>query len=88
MKSLICPIHSKKKTAPVNCIGSWQPTGPCSATCGQGQQPFTFVVTQQAQNGGAQCVTLDGNTKVDSCKVPLPSCGMLFVCVALFSLFQ
>jgi len=61
---------------PENCTGDWSAWGSCS--CSNQLYNRTFVVTSPARNGGAGCVSGDGDTDFGSCtpvNCPVPCDG-------------
>ena len=49
----------------VDCVvGSWEPAGPCSVTCGNGTRPFRRQIVTQPVGAGAACPALE---KSDAC---------------------
>ena len=75
--------------APVDCVGSWGPWGPCSVTCNWGRWSKEYTVTGNAANGGRDCPHFHGETESEKCKDA--TCGMavawMSVCVSSFPHF-
>ena len=52
---------------PVDCLGRFEAWGPCSSSCGLGQQERTFVVERLDRGGGTICNTSDGTVETQLC---------------------
>jgi len=48
---------------PVNCVGSWNDTSTCSASCGGGVLEEVYTITTPASNGGLSCPYASGETR-------------------------
>jgi hypothetical protein len=71
---------------PVNCVGSFVSSVPCTKTCGNGSELFVFIITTEAQNGGQPCAHTNGEILSTSCNSQ--SCALPQNCVGSFVLSE
>jgi len=60
---------------PVDCDGSYGAWGPCSATCGGGEQHRTYAITKAAANGGSDCPALSQKQTCNADACPVDCAG-------------
>jgi hypothetical protein len=58
----LCP-----SSAVINCVGDFNASGACSASCGGGTQIQTYRITTPAANGGTACPYANGFTQSQAC---------------------
>jgi hypothetical protein len=54
---------------PIDCAGYWSDWTACSASCGNGTQNRTYIVTQYPANGGKPCDVPAGQVESKTCKL-------------------